>query len=120
MGPKEGRRMDKAQRDRMMTDMTPEERAEYRRVLGEVAAAAKATGGRQIEGRRRALASISYPIGAKALAAIKATAKRDQTGPREGEEPPDFQLKRLGSGELVRLSSFKGRRPVALIFGSYT
>ncbi len=112
--------MDKAQRDRMMTDLTPEERVEYRRALGEIAAAAKAMGGQQIDGRKRALASISHPIGRKALAAIKATAERDQTGPQEGEEPPDFELRRLGSGEVVRLSSFKGSRPVALIFGSYT
>ena len=40
-----------------------------------------------------------------------------------GKAAPDFELPRLGSedGEApVKLSSFKGKRPVALIFGSYT
>jgi peroxiredoxin len=37
-----------------------------------------------------------------------------------GEPAADFELPRLGSGETVRLSSFAGRLPVALVFGSYT
>ncbi len=37
-----------------------------------------------------------------------------------GEQPPDFELKLMGSEERVQLSSFKGSRPVGLIFGSYT
>ena len=45
---------------------------------------------------------------------------RDETGPKVGEVPPDFSLKRLESLERVRLSSFKDRQPVALAFGSYT
>ena len=45
---------------------------------------------------------------------------RDETGPKVGEVPPDFSLKRLGSPDRVSLSSFKGRQPVALAFGSYT
>ena len=112
--------MDKAQRDLMMTDMTDEERSEYRRVIAEIRASAKAMGGQQILGRKRALASLSPAISPMALAAVNATAERDQTGPNEGEEPPDFELKRLGSQDRVRLSSFKGVHPVALIFGSYT
>jgi hypothetical protein len=37
-----------------------------------------------------------------------------------GELATDFCLKRLGSKEQVRLSSFQGQQPVALVFGSYT
>ena len=37
-----------------------------------------------------------------------------------GDPAPDFRLKRRGSQEWVALSSFKGTRPVALIFGSFT
>ena len=42
-----------------------------------------------------------------------------------GDPAFDFELPRLsrdgdGAGERVRLSSFVGRSPVALIFGSYT
>lgn len=44
------------------------------------------------------------------------------SGPPEGEMAPDFQLARTGSGGFgnVTLSSFRGNKPVALIFGSYT
>jgi hypothetical protein len=37
-----------------------------------------------------------------------------------GDMAPDFELKRLHSSETVKLSSFRGKKPVALIFGSYT
>jgi Ca2+-binding EF-hand superfamily protein len=39
----------------------------------------------------------------------------------QGNVAPDFSLKPVsGDGDPVRLSSFQGDRPVALIFGSYT
>jgi len=41
-------------------------------------------------------------------------------GPIEDQEAPDFCLNRLGRQETVRLTQFRGKRPVALIFGSYT
>lgn len=37
-----------------------------------------------------------------------------------GDPAPDFDLKRLHEKGRVTLSSFKGKRPVVLIFGSYT
>jgi hypothetical protein len=37
-----------------------------------------------------------------------------------GDEAADFELKRLGAEGSVKLSSFKGKRPVVLVFGSYT
>ena len=40
--------------------------------------------------------------------------------PKPGREAPDFTLPRLDGGSPVRLSSFRGLRPVVLIFGSYT
>ena len=51
--------------------------------------------------------------------------------PRQGELAPDFTLPRLdpflstdpaapATLDTVRLSSFKGKRPVVLIFSSYT
>lgn len=41
--------------------------------------------------------------------------------PKAGEPAPDFELPKLGDEEsTVRLSSFAGEKPVALIFGSYT
>ena len=52
--------------------------------------------------------------------AMEAVAIRDEMAPRTGDVLPDFDLKRMGSEERVQLSRFKGQRPVALIFGSYT
>ena len=52
--------------------------------------------------------------------ALEATLARDDTGPRVGEFPTDFNLKRLGSDGRVRLADYRGKRPVALAFGSYT
>ena len=60
--------------------------------------------------------------------------RRPEAGPEapaEGELAPDFELDVLGKqskkdakkskpAKRVRLSKFKGKRPVALIFGSYT
>jgi len=45
---------------------------------------------------------------------------RRSSGPAPGEPAPDFCLSPPDGGASVRLSSFAGRRPVALIFGSYT
>ena len=48
-------------------------------------------------------------------------------GPEAGKPAPDFKLKRLPATdeerkkpEVVQLSSYRGKRPVVLIFGSYT
>jgi hypothetical protein len=37
-----------------------------------------------------------------------------------GDEAPDFSLERLDQTATVRLSQFRGVRPVVLVFGSYT
>jgi hypothetical protein len=37
-----------------------------------------------------------------------------------GDPAFPFDLPRLDGGERVRLAAFAGRRPVALVFGSYT
>jgi hypothetical protein len=37
-----------------------------------------------------------------------------------GDQPPDFTLPLLDHSGSVTLSSFRGRKPVVLIFGSYT
>lgn len=39
---------------------------------------------------------------------------------RVGDAAPDFKLKTRDGSREVTLSSFKGKRPVVLIFGSYT
>jgi len=37
-----------------------------------------------------------------------------------GDPAPDFKLKTSDRSEVVQLSSFRGREPVVLIFGSHT
>lgn len=39
---------------------------------------------------------------------------------KPGDLAPDFTLRLLDRTETVRLSSFRGSRPVVLVFGSYT
>jgi hypothetical protein len=39
---------------------------------------------------------------------------------RVGDPAPDFELATPDGAQRVRLSSFRGERPVVLIFGSYT
>jgi len=39
---------------------------------------------------------------------------------RVGDAAPDFKLKTKDSSREVQLSSFKGKRPVVLVFGSFT
>jgi len=40
-------------------------------------------------------------------------------GPELGEPAPEFRLATT-TGETVELASFRGKKPVALVFGSYT
>ena len=37
-----------------------------------------------------------------------------------GDPAPDFELPTLDRSGTVRLSSFRGKKPVVLVFGSYT
>jgi peroxiredoxin len=37
-----------------------------------------------------------------------------------GEEAPDFDLRTVDKTARVKLSSFRGKQPVVLVFGSYT
>jgi hypothetical protein len=54
------------------------------------------------------------------MAMMQFIAARETQAPAVGDAAPDFDLPRLGQSERVRLSDLRGRRPVALIFGSYT
>lgn len=39
---------------------------------------------------------------------------------REGDMAPDFTLPTVDRSSTVQLSSFRGKQPVVLVFGSYT
>ena len=66
--------------------------------------------------------AISHPKAAEAIAEIQAVAAGSV---QVGEPAPDLSLPWLSPsdrdrGERLTLSSHRGKRPVALIFGSYT
>ena len=44
----------------------------------------------------------------------------DPLAPKSGDVAPDFELCDVNGENPVRLSSFKDKKPVALIFGSVT
>jgi hypothetical protein len=44
----------------------------------------------------------------------------DAKAPKVGDLAPDFELRDPSGNTVVRLSDFRGKRPVALVFGSYT
>lgn len=44
----------------------------------------------------------------------------DALAPKVGDVAPDFELYDANGENAVRLSDFRGKKPVALAFGSYT
>ncbi len=44
----------------------------------------------------------------------------DAGAPKTGDIAPDFELNDVTGENSIRLSDFQGRKPVALIFGSFT
>lgn len=46
--------------------------------------------------------------------------KYNPLAPNVGDGAPDFKLRDVNGENPVRLSDFRGKTPVALIFGSFT
>lgn len=111
--------MKKAERDNAMVQMDKAARDQFRHILRELHSQMKASSGRRVTASEL-LQSREGEFPPPLRAALQAVLERDDMGPKEGEQPPDFFLKKRGSQERVRLSSFRGRKPVALVFGSYT
>jgi peroxiredoxin len=44
----------------------------------------------------------------------------DKRAPKDGDMAPDFTLADISGTESVTLSDFRGKKPVVLVFGSYT
>ena len=51
---------------------------------------------------------------------MAAQKKVDAKAPRKGDMAPDFNLYDIEGKESVTLSNFRGKKPVALVFGSFT
>jgi len=63
------------------------------------------------------LAAILLPAAAQSQ---RPGGRQQGAGPRVGEPAPDFKLQTKDGQREVQLSSFKGQRPVVLVFGSFT
>ncbi len=109
----------KADRDQIMANMQDDDRKQFRQFITDYRAKRKAVSGGRMPARE-ILEAVGADLTEILRRAMEAVVVRDEMGPHVGDSPPDFKLKRTGSEERVRLSSFKGQRPVALIFGSYT
>ncbi len=46
--------------------------------------------------------------------------RRDDGAPKAGDQAPTFKLRSLDGKHEFDLASFKGKKPVVLLFGSYT
>lgn len=46
--------------------------------------------------------------------------KHEPASPHVGDEAPDFELMDAAGQNPVRLSDYRGKRPVVLVFGSFT
>ena len=46
--------------------------------------------------------------------------KYEANAPKPGDTAPDFELSDSNGENPVRLSEYHGRKPVALVFGSFT
>ena len=44
----------------------------------------------------------------------------DPLAPKVGDIAPAFELRNINGEDPVRLSDFRGKKPVALVFGSFT
>ena len=111
--------MQKQQRDSILGSLSENETGIYRDLIRQVRSERKASSFGQFSARE-VLEPRMGGLSSNVVSALNAVIARDEMGPAVGEEPPDFNLRLKGSEERVRLSSFRGDRPVALIFGSYT
>ena len=114
----------KADRDRVPGNLQDVDQSNFRKFINDYQAKRKSTSTEQKPvgemPEREMLDAVDSDLTPTLLEAMKAVVARDEIGPQAGTVPPDFNLKRMGSEERVRLSSFKGQKAVALIFGSYT
>jgi len=54
------------------------------------------------------------------IKAMKTQKALDVQAPKAGDLAPDFTLSDISGTESVTLSDFRGKKPVALVLGSYT
>ncbi len=111
--------MTNKERELIMKKMSVEQRELYRKFITDVGPRLKLSNGRRMF-LKELIESGEVCVPAEIRPAMAAVSERDAMGPQVGAPAVDFRLKRLEEDDYVRLLDFKNRRPVALIFGSYT
>jgi len=111
--------MTNKERELIMKNMSGEQRECYREFIADVGPRLKLSDGRRVS-LKALIESGRVSVPAEIRRAIEAVSERDAMGPVVGAPAIDFHLKRLDEDNFVQLLDFKNRRPVALIFGSYT
>ena len=86
--------------------------------MQEIKSATKSLGGAR--SKQDILAERENDCSEELQTRLEAVMRRNAMSPNEGEVPYDFNLRMMGTRERVELSSFKRKKPVALVFGSYT
>ena len=76
----------KADRDKIMNRLSPEDRSDLRRMLQELRKERKASPEKRVTARE-VLQSLGPVLAADVSAALEATMVRDETGPKVGEIP---------------------------------
>lgn len=66
------------------------------------------------------LAGLSCSPNAKIRRLMREHRNRPDLAPSIGAEAPGFRLKTVDGQREVELASFRGKKPVVLVFGSYT
>ena len=110
--------MDTSRRDAILSAINKEGQPDFRVIMQAIKAEATETGGSK--SKNDLVDEYKNDCSEELRTRMEGVMKRDAMGPHEGTIAPTLELKRTGSDERVDLSSFKGDRPVALTFSSYT
>jgi hypothetical protein len=86
--------------------------ASMQEMMAEMSKRRQTMGGRPPDGSRRPPAGSGRPQ--------QGQRPQQGPGPNVGDDAPDFALISLDGKRTVKLSDFKGRETVVLVFGSYT
>lgn len=110
--------MSTSRRDTILSAMNKDGQPDFRGIMRGIKAEAAESGG--AKSKQDLVEEYKNDCSEELRTRMEGVMRRDQMGPHEGTAPADFDLKRMDSEDRVQLSSFKGKRPVALVFGSYT
>ena len=110
--------MTTSRRDSILNAVNKEGQSDFRGIMRAIKAEATETGG--AKSKNDLVEEYKNDCSEELRTRMEGVMRRDAMGPHEGTAAPTFYLKRMGSDERVDLSRFKGDRPVALTFSSYT